>query len=76
MSSTNTFVEVLFDAYPNTSGGQIQAQAKANQLQGAGYRVSFSVATKEILWQNHLPGGQADLASSGQGILLLTAVTP
>lgn len=72
------FVETIFEVYPNSSGGQIQAQAKANQLQGIGYRVTFSVVSQQVLWQNHMPNGNGnvDSASMPEGVLLLTAVSP
>lgn len=70
------FQKILFDLYPNTSGGQIQAQAKANQLQTIGYRVSFSTVSSDVLWQNHANNDVTDMAASPSGVLLLTAVNP
>lgn len=68
-----TFQDVLFDVYPNTSGGQVQAQAKANQLQQFGYQVSFSFS-RRVLWQNHSAGGVSDEGASASGVVLLTSV--
>jgi hypothetical protein len=67
------FQDVFFDVYPNTSGGQVQAQAKANQLKQHGYQVNFSVSQR-VLWQNHVAGDVVDEASFGSGVVVLTSV--